>query len=298
MNPLVSVIIPVYNAEPFIKETIESVLIQTYQFFELIIIDDGSTDDSANIIHSIKDTRIKYVYQNNASQAVARNNGIHLAQGEFIAFLDHDDIWAFNKLEIQIKLFNNINIGLVYTGRTNINSDGKELNNQPIRSFFKGNVLENLLTGNFLFPSSVMIKKNILTDNNIYFRKNRQACEDYDLWLRLSMLTEFNFTTKKLAKYRLLKTSNSKNYHLMFNSSSITLNDIRCELKEKYTGKQLKILLRICKKNLASVNLSYAHNLLLYKKRKEAKKYYRNAFILTPFNLHTIWGALKGYIFY
>ncbi|MBP3817233.1 MAG: glycosyltransferase family 2 protein [Butyrivibrio sp.] len=100
---LVSIITPCYNGEKYISQTIESVLAQTYTEWEMIIIDDGSKDNSAEIIKSYNVPKIQYVYQNNAGSAAARNNGIRRAQGQYIALLDSDDIWLPNFLECQIK---------------------------------------------------------------------------------------------------------------------------------------------------------------------------------------------------
>jgi glycosyltransferase involved in cell wall biosynthesis len=99
-NRLVSVILPVYNSEQYLAQTIESVLAQTYQPFEVIIVDDGSTDRSAAIAHSYKE--VHYIYQANQGPALARNTGLANAKGEFIAFIDHDDLWLPKKLEVQV----------------------------------------------------------------------------------------------------------------------------------------------------------------------------------------------------
>lgn len=103
---LISVIIPVYNCDRYLSETIESVLKQTYPPSEIIIVDDGLTDKSAEVAKSFGDL-IKYKYQNNSGAAVARNTGIKIAKGEYIAFLDADDLWTENKLKLQIEAFKN-----------------------------------------------------------------------------------------------------------------------------------------------------------------------------------------------
>src|SRR3989338_9975584 len=104
-NPLVSVVIPTYNGSRFIKETIQSVLDQTYTNIEAIIVDDGSKDNTPDIVKSINDSRIIYIRQENAGVSMARNNGINISKGEYIAFLDHDDVWLPCKLERQLLLF-------------------------------------------------------------------------------------------------------------------------------------------------------------------------------------------------
>ncbi|MEJ2610102.1 MAG: glycosyltransferase family 2 protein [Candidatus Thiodiazotropha sp.] len=112
----VSIIIPTYNYAQFIKESIDSVLLQTYRDFELLIIDDGSTDDTEEIVTEIRDSRLKYIKIPNGGVSVARNKGLELAQGEYIAFLDADDKWHPEKLELQVRIFNEYpEIGLVFT---------------------------------------------------------------------------------------------------------------------------------------------------------------------------------------
>ncbi|MFM6154726.1 MAG: glycosyltransferase family 2 protein, partial [Sphaerospermopsis kisseleviana] len=109
-KPLVSVIIPVYNGDRHLAQAIESVLNQTYQPFEVIVVDDGSTDNSANVACSYKE--VHYLYQPNQGVAVARNTGISQARGEFIAFLDQDDLWTPDKLTVQVDyLLKHENIG-------------------------------------------------------------------------------------------------------------------------------------------------------------------------------------------
>lgn len=99
-EPLVSVILPVYNGAEFLAESLETAVAQTYRHFEIVVLDDGSTDDSARIAKAFP--RVRYFYQQNGGIADARNNAIALARGELLAFLDHDDLWAHNKLELQV----------------------------------------------------------------------------------------------------------------------------------------------------------------------------------------------------
>ncbi|MEQ4709734.1 glycosyltransferase family 2 protein [Providencia huaxiensis] len=123
---LVSIIMPCYNAEQYIKDSINSVLNQTYPHFELIIIDDLSTDNSINIINSFSDNRIKLIQlTQNGGAGVARNTGIEAAQGRFIAFLDSDDLWRPNKLEVQLSHMIEGNYPLSYTQYQKFTQDGK-----------------------------------------------------------------------------------------------------------------------------------------------------------------------------
>ncbi|MEI9598241.1 glycosyltransferase family 2 protein [Moellerella wisconsensis] len=123
---LVSIIMPCYNASHYIKDSINSVLNQTYQNFELIIIDDLSTDDSINIINSYSDSRIKLIQlTQNSGAGIARNTGIEVAQGRFIAFLDSDDLWRQNKLEVQLEYMKKGQYPLTYTQYQKFSQLGK-----------------------------------------------------------------------------------------------------------------------------------------------------------------------------
>jgi glycosyltransferase involved in cell wall biosynthesis len=122
--PLVSAVIPVYNGASFIRESIESVLAQTWTDLECIVVDDGSTDGTAAAVSEVRDDRLRYVYQDNAGVAVARNRGIDEAKGAFVAFLDADDLWLPTKLERQLALFRERpELGLVVTGYTIVDEE-------------------------------------------------------------------------------------------------------------------------------------------------------------------------------
>lgn len=151
--PKVSVIIPVYNCENFIEETLKSVLSQTYKDFEVIVVDDDSKDRTGEIVNVIKDKRIVYIHQENGGVSMARNNGILNSKGEYIALLDHDDLWLPEKLERQMPtLESNSKIGLVYSDCHIVDSKGRITG----RSFkdhppHRGNIIPDLFLG-FLRP--------------------------------------------------------------------------------------------------------------------------------------------------
>ena len=123
---LISVIIPTYNSQKYISSAVNSVLSQTYKAFELIIVDDGSTDNTGEIVASFDDRRIRYIRQNNSGVAVARNTGIKSSKGEYIAFLDADDIWERDKLAVQIdEISSDDNICMVYSAFNMIYEDSE-----------------------------------------------------------------------------------------------------------------------------------------------------------------------------
>lgn len=198
---LVSVIIPTYNQPGFLVQAIESVLKQTYKNYEIIVIDDGSTDNTKEILDSyIKNRKIKYVYQNNKRQAAARNTGILNSKGEFIAFLDHDDLWLPKKLELQVPLFKDKEVALVYTNSEDINSKGKTIKKRNLK-YCGGYIFKDLLKRHFITNSSVIIRKECLRKTGL-FREDLYGADDIHLWLRISHNFKIEHVPRVLIRYR------------------------------------------------------------------------------------------------
>ena len=190
-QPLVSVIMPTYNHAQFIGEAIDSVLNQTYRNFELIIIDNFSEDNTERIVTSHKDDRIKYLkFKNNGVIAASRNYGIRHSQGEYIAFLDSDDIWLPEKLEKQIKVFQISNETVMLYTRFKI-IEGDIISNRifPKNGKYKsGNIFKALYIRRFIACSSVMVKRNVLDQVGLFDTDpDLIAIEDTDLWLRIAL---------------------------------------------------------------------------------------------------------------
>jgi len=200
--PEVSVVMPVFNAAPFIREAVESVLGQTLRNFELIIIDDGSTDESWRIIQSIRDERI-HSFQNekNLGAGKTKNRGIENARGEFIAFLDADDIAMPERLETQAAFLKaRSEIDLVATASDVISSDRIVLN-CPLREEMDPVRLKTgLLFDNPIIQSSVMLRRASL--KGAAFRSEYEPAEDYDLWVRLSQSARMVILAGVLVHYR------------------------------------------------------------------------------------------------
>lgn len=202
---MVSVIMPVYNGEKFLSEAIESVLAQTFSDFELIIINDGSKDNSLNIIKECakKDSRIKVIDQENKGVSSARNTGINQSEGQFVAFLDCDDVWEKEKLESQISEFNkNEKIKICGTWGIVINKNGekiKDFNYPPLSN--KKIKLSSVYKYPFI-TSSLVIEKKMLNLNNLFDEKIKLA-EDYDFIIKyLYQHQAININTP-LIKYRI-----------------------------------------------------------------------------------------------
>ncbi len=209
MHDLVSVVIPTYNRGDLIRQTIESVLNQTYTPFEVIIVDDGSSDDTEQIINAMDDSRIKYCkIEHHGFPAPVRNAGIRMANGKYIAMLDSDDIWLKGKLKRQMREFElNPRLKLVSGDMEYMIREKSKILN------LKKNVMlsfEDLLKHNLILNSTVVFKKEVT--QSIGFLDDRadfKSIEDYDYWLRISNQYSGSCLILKecLGKYRVHETN-------------------------------------------------------------------------------------------
>jgi glycosyltransferase involved in cell wall biosynthesis len=237
-TPLVSVIVPAYNAEKFVAETIESVQAQTYTHWELIIVDDGSTDQTADIIkeYVIKDSRIQYWYQTNGRQGKARNLAISKAKGIYLAFIDADDLWHPKKLEKQIEVFIlNYNVDVIYTYGTSFVGD--KSNTFKKFAFNKGLIdkkkqFDFLISGYSLPNLSVIVKRNSVIKVGGFDEDIRvQNAEDYQLWLRLADNgSQFYCLGEDLFYYRIHPNQVTFNDNLAFHNAiwAVFRSDLKC----------------------------------------------------------------------
>lgn len=215
--PLVSVIIPTYNGAAFIVDAVASALAQTYAPVEVIVIDDGSTDDTRKLLEPFAG-RIQYVYQRNAGVSAARNRGIVQARGEWIAFLDADDVWLPSKVQRQFDhLEQHPRAGLVHSDAEYLEgTTGVRSRRAKPRELFVGYCDRQLLLGNRVVLSSVMIKRSVLETVG-HFDENiaRSTTEDYDLWLRTAREFEFAYVDEPLILYRIHASNASKDVRAM-----------------------------------------------------------------------------------
>jgi teichuronic acid biosynthesis glycosyltransferase TuaG len=202
-NPTVSIIIPAYNASEYIQETISSVLNQSFQDFEVIVIDDGSTDGTVEIVEKFHD-RIQLIRRSNGGAAKARNAGIEAARGEWLAFIDSDDIWLPEKLDRQLERASS-EIHMIYTDRINIGAlDGLPKIQSLIQPLYEGDIfVELLLKGNFITTSSVLLRTETCRGSGGFLEADSFTAEDWDLWLRISALHKVCVCKEPLVQYRL-----------------------------------------------------------------------------------------------
>ena len=209
-EPLVSIITPVYNAERFLSDTIKSVQNQTYKNWEILLIDDCSKDNSAQIIKEFQkyDNRIKYIkLKKNSGASVSRNEGIRNAKGRFIAFVDSDDIWKPEKLEIQIKYMLKENLGFTFTSYRYMKENG-ELTNKIAKAPSKINY-NGLLKNTIIGCSTVVIDREIVD----YFEMPLvRRGQDTATWLQILRKEKYAYGIEQdLVNYRLVGESLSSN---------------------------------------------------------------------------------------
>lgn len=217
--PKISVIIPAYNAEKTIFKAIETVRQQTFSDIELIVINDGSKDKTLEIVQSIKEERIKVFCYENSGLSTARNRGISKANGDYIAFLDADDLWTPDKLELQLAAFSkNPGAGVAYswTYFMDVDEQGKVLSLHPSASYsFAGNVYEKLLVSDFIHSGSNTLILKQAIDSVGQFDPSLKSCEDWDYWLRLSTDWRFVVVPKHQIFYRRSPNSMSSKVEVM-----------------------------------------------------------------------------------
>jgi len=217
MNSLVSVIIPVYNREKLIKSCIDSVIQQSYENLEIIIVNDGSDDGTEIEIMKYNDNRIKYYYQKNSGKpAAARNLGLRNARGEYIAFLDSDDIWNPNKIERQLSFFTNnillLTSEIFYFNNAISNKQKRMSLDIPVIYCI---TIDKLIKNNLIATSSVIMRKSLLSLIGYFNETIEGIGEDWDYWLRVLQYKRDSvyLLSEKLTGYRI----HSSNYSLIGN---------------------------------------------------------------------------------
>ncbi|GAX60275.1 glycosyl transferase family 2 [Candidatus Scalindua japonica] len=273
--PTVSVIIHTYNNEKFIAETIESVLGQTYKHFEIIVVDDGSVDSTRNELEPYME-KIKYHYKENGGIANAKNAGIRLSEAEFIAFLDHDDLWDPDKLKLQMECFNeNPQVGLVYAKYTSFR-DGKELRTKPEKGF-SGWIFKELLSKSFIQTSTVVVKRECLNDVGPY-DESFSLGDEYDMFLRIAKKFQCGFVDQGLTRYRVHDTNASKDDFLFDNENLGVYKKVYNNFTD-LDGVEKKIL----RKRIARYSLKVAEGLHSQGRLEESKRYQKEARNYLPF---------------
>lgn len=210
-GPLVSIVIATYNMARYLPLAVRTALEQSYRNVEVLIVDDGSNDETAKSIESfLQDRRIRYIFQENRGQAAAKNRGVLESSGKYVAFLDADDLWALDKLARQIPLFSRSpTIGVVYSRLIYIDESGQE-HGVSDNELFRGNVSGPLFIRNFIGFGTSIVKKECF-ERLGGFNEDLRMGIDYDLWLRFSTKYEFDYIDHPLLYYRVWPGQMSNN---------------------------------------------------------------------------------------
>jgi glycosyltransferase involved in cell wall biosynthesis len=286
-NPKVSVIIPTYNRAHLIDKAIKSVLNQTYQDYEIIVVDNASTDNTKEVVKGFNNFKIRYIYYcDNRGSSVARNVGIRASQGEFIALLDSDDEWLPEKLDRQVEVLQNESpeVGVVYSDVLYIDENSKNMNRKLRNPKKEGYIYEDLLGGNCVgTPSALLIKKECFHRFGL-FDDLLKYHEDWDMWIRIAKYYRFVFIEVPLVKYRLHSNRISENLELTIIASNRILAKYTNELKKR-RGVHSKIYF-----NIGNI---FCH----IGKTKEGQRYLFRAISLYPFCIRyyiCVFGSLFG----
>lgn len=227
--PRVSVIMPVYNVRHYVAEAVESVLGQTFPNFELLVVDDGGSDDSIDIVRTFKDARIRIISQANRGLAGARNTGIAHAKGEYIALLDSDDRWLRDKLALHvIHLDTNPDVGLSYSGSRLIDASGCPLRQAQRPQLGEVRAQDILCRNPVGNGSAAVIRRSVLDlvafahreepERTCWFDEDFRQSEDIELWMRLALLADCRFEgiAPLLTEYRIVAGGLSANVTRQF----------------------------------------------------------------------------------
>ncbi|MCB0193220.1 MAG: glycosyltransferase [Anaerolineae bacterium] len=216
--PKVSIITPNYNHAQYVGDAIRSVLAQDYQNFEMLIIDDGSTDNSREVVAQFTDDRIKYIWQENKGLSAARNTGINIAKGELIGLLDADDIYETDFLSTLVSILTtNPELDGITCGYQFVDHGNKPLYQREARLIEPSQFYEALISGNFLVPESMLAHRYCYEAVGPYDETLR-ACEDWDIWLKMTHKFKIGSTDKILNRHRVLPGSMSSDPIRMLNN--------------------------------------------------------------------------------
>jgi glycosyltransferase involved in cell wall biosynthesis len=218
-KPFTSIIIPTFNRSNILPKAIDSIHRQTYTHYEIIVVDDGSTDNTKKII--TKYPEIKYIYQDNHGASSARNTGIQHAKGDFIAFLDSDDYWLPNKLELQVKIFLKNPLLWMVAGAKVKNKDRKlndSFSNPNLTYDTKKITFLNLIEYNCINTPSVLVRRDIFEMTGL-FDTNLKTGEDWDLWLRIACFGPVAFIKTPLVIINKINQSLSSDRYEIYNNN-------------------------------------------------------------------------------
>jgi glycosyltransferase involved in cell wall biosynthesis len=280
-SPLVSVIIPAYNASAWITETISSVLEQDFNDYEIIVVNDGSTDETADVIASFGD-KVKCIHKKNGGQASARNAGIKIAKGKYIAFLDSDDLWIKEKLKLQLELIKTSDVKWVYSDAIAFDNHNKK----PLYKFseiskqYNGDILKSIFKSCFIPSPTPIIQSTVFSEVGLFNENSSMRNrEDWEMWIRIASIYPIALIPAPLAYYRVHSansTSRESLYARMIGNIAVI---------EEAALRESKRLGPIKNSVLSMIYFSYGLTQALEGNESEARKMFYKSILQTPFQV-------------
>ncbi len=281
MEVKVSVIIPTYNRAGFLADAVDSVLAQTWNDFEILVVDDGSTDGTRNVAGRYGG-QVRYLYKENEGPSSARNMGIKEARGVYVAFLDSDDVWEPEKLRIQMDFMGeNSEVRLVCTDSSLMGST--ECRERKLRRDFIGNLFPILYSNSFIRTSTVLMAKDCFREIG-YFDERYRSAEDYDVWLRVARRYPIAYLNQPLVRYRKHEENVSRD--------KITLRHNALSVLEAHYDPR-EISRRTYRVRMSDLHLYFGRAYLRLRDIKMARRAISQSLRLTPFRPRAIRYWLK-----
>ena len=313
---LVSVVIPSYNRAYIVGQAIESVLRQTYSNVEVVVIDDGSTDDTASVVKAF-DERVRYIYQPNAGIAVARNSGIAAARGEFVAFLDSDDVWLPWKLEAQMAVLRQRpEVGMIWTDMTAVTESGDVVEAEYLRTFYRasfkhtrlericepagmlrsffpgapkvaashpvytGEIFSHMFMGNVVHTSTVVVRREWARRVGGFDLEMRPAGEDYDFHFRITRCGPVAFIDAPSILYRVNAADQVTAPHVVVHIARGNLKTVTRTLRND--GASIRLPRRLIRERVAESYAWLGTELLKTGDRRDAARHLWRSLLLRP----------------
>ncbi len=237
-EPLVSIITPTFNRADFINKAVNSVLAQTYNNFEFLIVDDGSTDSTRELVQpALADPRLQYFHQENQGQSIARNLALSKARGDFVCFLDSDNYWPAEKLSTQIELFRkHPEYDVIYGDIIVVDENDREITRRNMRRY-SGQIAKYMIRDNCVSMNTAMARRKCFEELGGMSGKRRVA-DDYELWLKFSAKYRCLYVPEFLAYYRVMDDQISSDKTRRFDSNWQIINDFRREFPDAMTERE------------------------------------------------------------
>lgn len=291
-DPTVSVCVPAYNEEEYLPVTIESVLDQTFEDFELVVADDGSTDGTRDVVESYAedDDRVEYVYQENAGVATAQNTAIEHASGQFVAILEADDLWEPQKLERHVEVMTETGADMTHSDAYVVDGDGNVTGTHfedgpPPRQDDRETFLRELFYRNFVCTPTVVIRNSVIGDRP--FDESYDQSHDHDLWVRIAAEHDVRYIDEPLARKRFHGGNLSGNY------------ENATEMREKFvetTVERYPQLRPVAREKRASIYLTLGIHRILDGRRGDGRKALRKSLSYEKTNIETYGAYVLSYL--